>query len=87
MSQYLLASIGPGVTPSKNLPMCTTFLFWVPLVEVLQWTGTWWSRVNDKKVKERKRLIFLGLHRKPVKPLTQDFVHGGLRCPLDGVKA
>ena len=25
------------------------------------WTGTWWSRVNDKKVKEGKRLIFPGL--------------------------
>ena len=24
---------------------------------------------TDKKVKERKRLIFLGLHRKPIKPL------------------
>ena len=32
-------------------------------------------RVNDKKVKERKRLIFLGLRRKPVKPLAQ-----GLLC-------
>ena len=28
-----------------------------------------------RKVKERKRLIFLGLHRKPVKPLTR-----GLLC-------
>ena len=28
-------------------------------------------RVNDKKVKERKRLIFLGLHRKPTKPLAR----------------
>ena len=27
------------------------------LVGVLQWTGTWWSGVEDKKVKERKRLI------------------------------
>ena len=26
-----------------------------------------WSGVNDKKVKERKRLIFLGLCRKPNK--------------------
>ena len=39
-------------------------------VEVLLWTGTWWSRVDDKKVKERKRLIFLGLCRKPIKSLT-----------------
>ena len=44
--------------------------------------------LTDKKVKERKRLIFLGLHRKLIKPL-----HGacsvdeGLRRPLDGVKA
>ena len=37
--------------------------------------GTWWSGVDDKKVKERKRLIFLGLHRKPIKPLAQ-----GLLC-------
>ena len=51
-------------------------------------TGTWWSRVDDKKVKERKRLIFLGLHRKPIKPLHGTCsVHGGLRHPLDGVKA
>ena len=28
-------------------------------------------RVNDKKVKERKRLIFLGLRRKPRKPLAR----------------
>ena len=40
-----------------------------------------------KKKIERKRLIFLGLHRKPIKSL-----HGacsvlrGIRCPLDGVK-
>ena len=37
---------------------------WGPLMD-----GTWWSGVDDKKVKERKRLIFLGLHRKPIKPL------------------
>ena len=30
---------------------------------------------DDKKVKERKRLIFLGLRRKPIKPLAQ-----GLPC-------
>ena len=30
-------------------------------VLVLYWTGTWWSRVDDKKVKEGKRLIFPGL--------------------------
>ena len=38
-----------------------------------------------RKVKERKRLIFLGLHRKPIKPLHGACsVHGGLRHPLDG---
>ena len=26
------------------------------------------KNVVDKKIKERKRLIFLGLHRKPIKP-------------------
>ena len=26
---------------------------------VLYWTGTWWSRVNDERVKEGKRLIFI----------------------------
>ena len=31
-----------------------------------------WYGVNDKKVKERKRLISLGLHRGPIKSLTQD---------------
>jgi len=36
--------------------------------------GTWWSGVDDKKVKERKRLIFLGLHRKPRKPLIRDLL-------------
>ena len=45
------------------------------------------NSIGERESKgERKRLIFLGLHRKPIKPLTQDFVHGGLRCPLDGVK-
>ena len=40
-----------------------------------------------RKVKERKRLIFLGLHRKPVKPLHGACsVHKGLRHPLDAVK-
>ena len=41
--------------------------------------------LTDKKVKERKRLIFLGLHRKPIKPLHRTCsVHRGHRCPLDG---
>ena len=31
-----------------------------------------WYGVNDKKVKERKRLISLGLRRGPIKSLTQD---------------
>ena len=49
---------------------------------------TWWSGVDDKKVKERKRLIFLGLHRKPMKSLHGACsIHEGLRHPLDGVKA
>ena len=26
------------------------------------WTRTWWSGVDDEKVKEGKRLIFPGLH-------------------------
>ena len=30
-------------------------------VEVLSWTRTWWSRVDDEKVKEGERLIFPGL--------------------------
>ena len=47
-----------------------------------------WYGVDDKKVKERKRLISLGLRRGPIKPLTQDLHHsqrhqvpsqGGLR--------
>ena len=49
-----------------------------------------WYRVDDKKVKERKRLISLGLHRGPIKSLTQDLhrsrrhqapSRGGLRSP------
>ena len=31
-----------------------------------------WYRVDDKKVKERKRVISLGLRRGPIKSLTQD---------------
>ena len=31
-----------------------------------------WYGVEDKKVKERKRLISLGLRRGPIKSLTQD---------------
>ena len=31
-----------------------------------------WYGVDDKKVKERKRLISLGLSRGPIKSLTQD---------------
>jgi len=29
---------------------------------------------NRKNKGERKRLIFLGLHRKPIKPLTRDLL-------------
>ena len=28
--------------------------FKFPYVEVLQWAGTWWTGVDDKKVKERE---------------------------------
>ena len=35
------------------------------LLLVLYWTGTWWSGVNDEKVKEGKRLIFPGLRSQP----------------------
>ena len=49
-----------------------------------------WYGVDDKKVKERKRLISLGLRRGPIKSLTQDLhrsqrhqapSRGGLRSP------
>ena len=49
-----------------------------------------WYGVNYKKVKERKRLISLGLRRGPIKSLTQDLhcsrrhqapSRGGLRIP------
>ena len=30
---------------------------------VLYWTGTWWSGVDNERVKEGKRLIFPGLNR------------------------
>ena len=54
--------------PTGVVPGCSH------LVEVLYWTGTWWSRVDDNKVKERKRLIFLDLCRKPIKPLRRDLL-------------
>ena len=34
-------------------------IFTIPYMLVLKWTGTWWSGVDDKKVRERKRLIAL----------------------------
>ena len=41
--------------------------------------------VADKNVEERKRLIFLGLHRKPIKPQHGTCsVYVGHRRPLDG---
>ena len=49
-----------------------------------------WYGVEDKKVKERKRLISFGLRRGPMKSLTQDLhcsrrhqapSRGGLRSP------
>ena len=49
-----------------------------------------WYGVDDKKVKERKRLISFGLRRGPMKSLTQDLhrsrrhqvpSRGGLRSP------
>ena len=43
--------------------------------------------VADKKIEERKRLIFLGLCRKPIKPQHGTCsVHVGHRHPLDGEK-
>ena len=35
------------------MPRIPESLFWAPLVGVLEWTRTWWSGVDDKKVKER----------------------------------
>ena len=32
-----------------------------PEMLVLYWTGTWWSGVDDERVKEGKRLLFPGL--------------------------
>ena len=34
----------------------------VGLMLVLYWTETWWSGVDNERVKEGKRLIFPGLH-------------------------
>ena len=48
-----------GVTPSESA-RCTRLCSGRCLL-VLYWTGTWWSRVDDERVKEGKRLIFLGL--------------------------
>ena len=56
--------------PSNNLILCHPFFpclqsFSTSGVVVLEWTRTWWSRVNDEKMKEGKRLIFPGLHSRP----------------------
>ena len=42
-----------------------------------------------RKEKREKRLIFLGLHRKPIKPFDTGLalLHRGTRRPLEGVKA
>ena len=37
------------------MPRIPESLFWAPLVGVLEWTRTWWSGVDDKKVKEKER--------------------------------
>ena len=43
--------------------------------------------VAVKKIEERKRLIFLDLHRKPIKPQHGTCtVHVGHRCPLKLLK-
>ena len=45
------------------------------------------KNVAVRKVKERKRLIFLGFHRKPIKPqYGTHTVHIGHRCPLEPLK-
>ena len=36
------------------MPHMPVSLFWAPLIGILKWTRTWWSRVDDKKVKERE---------------------------------
>ena len=59
------------------------FHCWGPLMD--RNLVVWSQPIRSKG--ERKRLIFLGLHRKPIKPLHGACsVHRGLRCPLDGVK-
>ena len=37
------------------MPHMPVSLFWAPLIGILKWTRTWWSRVDDKKVKESQR--------------------------------
>ena len=48
------------------------------------WTGTWWSGVDDKKVRERKRFM-----RKAKKALFLELtlLHIGTGRPLEWVKA
>ena len=37
------------------MPHMPVSLFWAPLIGILKWTRTWWSRVDHKKVKESQR--------------------------------
>ena len=51
---------------SENIPTTFIHILLVSIVLcltllVLYWTGTWWSGVDDERVKEGKRLIFPGL--------------------------
>ena len=56
------------------------------VVAVLLQTGTWRSRVDDKTVNERKKLIVPGLCREPIKPLNRACTaHKGTGRPLEGV--
>ena len=54
-------------------------------VEVLQWAGTWWTGVDDKKVKEREEEADIPwFMQKTNKALDTGLalLHVGIRCPL-----
>ena len=57
----LLDSLGPSLHIMILKLITTAETSFLYEVLVLYWTGTWWSGVDDERVKEGKRLIFPGL--------------------------
>ena len=57
----MIAHVGTENIPTAFIHILLVSIVLCLTLLVLYWTGTWWSGVDDQRVKEGKRLIFPGL--------------------------